>query len=251
MSAFGIGTIGAIAAGAGTLFQVGEGLYQNKKANDLEKKLKDPQYNIPDEFRQNVAIARQMAQLGLPQQQYNNQLNEIHANQASALATAQRSANPGSQISSITGQANTATNNLTAEDAAARATNQRYFLQENAQMGGQKLAQQQANVFDPYTQHYNEMQAYRGAGLQNMNNAFQDVGQLGAMAVKYGLDNSKNTQTMGQKLGQSPIELTAPTPIYDGGQINSATDFVRKVPGTPGTGINQFNYGAPWGWPNQ
>jgi hypothetical protein len=180
--------IGAGTALVGTAFSVEQGLSQKHKANQIEKNLKQPQYQIPDEFYQNRNISRQMAQLGLPSQQYNNQMNQINANQASSLATAQRSANPGAGIANITGQTNAATNNLNAEDSQARQSNQRYYMQANDQLGGQKLAQQQANVFDPYTQKYNEMQAYRGAGQQNINTAVQDLSQLGGYAMQYGLN---------------------------------------------------------------
>ena len=139
-----------------------------------------------------------MAQLGLPQAQQNNALNQINASQAAGLATAQRSANPGAAISNVTGQTNAALNNLSSEDSQARQNNQRYFIDQNTQLGGQKLQQQQANVFDPYTQHYNEMQAYRGAGQQNINSGIQDISQLGGYALQYGLGQGGTTPQQGK-----------------------------------------------------
>lgn len=179
--------IGAGVAVAGLGYSVYNSESQKAKANQIEKGLKQPQYEIPPEFYQNRNLARQMAQLGLPSAQYNNNLNQINASQAAGLATAQRSGNPGAGISSITGQTNTALNNLNAEDAQARNSNERYYIDQNSQVANQKLQQQQANVFDPYTQHYNEMQAYRGAGMQNENTAVQDASQLGGYALQYGL----------------------------------------------------------------
>lgn len=192
--------IGAAAAVVGTGFSIYQGLHQESEANKIKKNLKTPQYQIPDEFIQNKNIARQMAQLGLPQQQYNNQLNQINAGQAGAVAAASRSANPGAAISAIQGQTNAATNNLAAEDSQARQTNERYYLDQNAQLGGQKLAQQQANVFDPYTQKYNEAAALQGAGMQNVNTGVQDLSQLGGYALQYGLHqpSAGQTQTFGQ-----------------------------------------------------
>lgn len=179
--------LGAGAAILGTGFNIYNGIKQESKANSIEKNLKQPQYQIPPEFLENKRIAQQMAQLGLPSAQRNNELNQINSNQAAGLATASRSANPGGAVSNIVGQSNAATNNLNAEDAQARQSNERYYLQENAQLGGQKIAQQQANVFDPYTQHYNEAQAYRGAGMQNINSGIQDITKLGGLAIQYGL----------------------------------------------------------------
>lgn len=179
--------IGAGAAAVGTGFSIVEGLEQQHKANQIEKNLKQPNYSIPQEFIENRNIARQLATLGLPQAQYNNELNQINGTQATAIAAAQRSNNPAGALGNVVSGTNAATSNLNAEDAQARQSNERYYLQENAQLGGQKLAQQQANVFDPYTQHYNEAQAYRGAGMQNVNSGIQDISKLGGLAVQYGL----------------------------------------------------------------
>lgn len=186
--------IGAGAAVLGTGFKLYEGIKQDNEANQIKKNLKQPNYAIPDEFIQNRNIAKQLAQVGLPQQQYNNQFNQINSNTATGIAAAQRSNNP-SAIGGVISGANAAGANLNAEDAQARQNNQRVFMQANEQLGGQKIAQQQSNIFDPYTQKYNEMQADKGAGLQNLNSSFGDIGQLGGLAMQYGLGQQNTPQT--------------------------------------------------------
>lgn len=199
--------IGGSAALLGTGFKVYEGLKQDSQANQIQKGLRQPQYAIPQEFFQNREIAKQLAQIGLPSAAYNNNLNQINSNQATALDAAQRTANPAAAIGNIVSGTNTATSNLNAEDAQARQNNQRLYMQANDAIAGQKLAQQQANVFDPYTQKYNEMQAYRGAGLQNINSAIGDIGSLGALGVQYGLGNT-NPQWTNPTQGQPPLTAT-------------------------------------------
>lgn len=236
--------IGAGAAVLGTGFSIFNGLEQEHKANQIQKNLKQPQYQIPSEFYENRNIARQMAQLGLPQAQYNNQLNQINANQAGAVASASRSANPGAAISNITGQANAATNNLNAEDAQARETNQRFYVDENGQLGNQKLAQQQANVFDPYTQHYNEMQAYRGSGQQNVNTGLQDLSQLGGYALQYGLHPGYTTQpqTFAQQNGTQPLTASGSMTGYTPPPLTNTLAVGNKNPAqSPG-----FPYYTNW-----
>jgi len=164
-------TGGLIIAGVGLGYEAISGAVQEHKANELQKQLKTPVDQIPAEFYQNREIARQMAQIGLPSQQYNNSVNNINSNQAAALAAAQNSNNPAGVIQGVVGQTNRAKANLDAEDAQARENNQRYFIQENSQLGHRKDQQEQANVFDPYTRDFNLMQAYRGAGQQNLNTA--------------------------------------------------------------------------------
>lgn len=197
--------IGAGTALAGTAYSIYNSEKQKSKANAIEKNLKQPQYAIPPEFEQNRNIARQMAQVGLPQQQYNNQFNQINSNTATGIAAAQRSNNP-SAIGGVISGANSAGANLNAEDAQARQNNQRVFMQANEQLGGQKIAQQQANVFDPYTQKYNEMQAYRGAGQQNLNSAIGDISKLGGLAMQYGLGNQNTpSQFTNPQANQDPL----------------------------------------------
>lgn len=244
MSSLGLGI-----AGAGLVYGVVNSQIQQHKANQIQKNLKDPVYNIPPEFEENRNIARQMAQIGLPQQQYNNQLNNINQNQAAAISTLGRSANPGSSVASIVRQGDNATNSLNAEDAQARNNNQRYAIQENAALGNQELAKQQSDVFDKYTRDFNEMQAYKGASQQGLNSAIGGAQQLGMTALNASYNNPSSTQTMGQKLGNPTLSATIPQ------QQNTF-----QQPGIPsltpqyygqGWGVNlpqSKQYGLPYNW---
>ena len=196
-------TGGLIIAGAGLAYSAISGAIQEGKANELQKQLKTPVDQIPAEFYQNREIARQMAQIGLPSQQYNNSVNNINSNQAAALAAAQNSNNPAGVIQGVVGQTNRAKANLDAEDAQARENNQRYFIQENSQLGHRKDQQEQANVFDPYTRDFNLMQAYRGAGQQNLNTAAGQAGQLGLAYLNY-KKNNPETPTVQPGQGTLP-----------------------------------------------
>lgn len=177
--------IGAGIAGAGLLYGVGKDISNTNKANAIQKNLKTPVDVIPSEFYQNRDIARQMAQVGLPQQQYNNAENNIQQGQAAGISAASRSANPGANISAIVRQGDSAKNTLDAEDAQARQTNQRYFIQENAALGARKDQQEQTNVFDPYTRDFNQMQAYRGAANTTTDNLVNSGLTLGNSILKY------------------------------------------------------------------
>lgn len=234
MSSIGLGI-----AGAGLAYNVINGVVQNNKADNLQKSLKDPVYAIPQEFYENRAIARQMAQVGLPQQQYNNAVNGINQNNASAIAAASKTNNPGAAISSITRQSDNANAALTAEDAQARESNQRYFMQQNSALGNQELAKQQNDVYDKYTRDFNQMQAYRGAGQQNINNAITGASQLGMTYLNYN-NNNPAQQTFAQRDGTPTLAAGSPrtqVPItpYAPYQIPYA-----QQPGIPAP--DNFNY---------
>jgi|GEM_PF-3382808 len=187
---------GLVIAGAGLAYGAYKSERNSAKANAIQKNLKDPVYHIPGEFYQNREIARQMATLGLPQQQYNNAVNGINQNNAAGLATLSRSANPGSGVAAVTRQSDNAMNSLTAEDAQARQANERYFIGQNGQLGNQELAKQQSDVFDKYTRDFNQMQAYKGAAETGMNNTISGAGQLGMTALNYA-SNNPNTSPVG------------------------------------------------------
>lgn len=185
--------IGAGVAVAGLGYSVYNAESQKSKANKIEKGLKDPVYQIPAEFYQNREIARQMAQQGLPQEVINQQTNRINQTQGAAIDAISKGNNP-TGAAGIVRQSDAATGALAAEDAQARENNQRYFIQLNKDVAGQEIAKQQSDVFDKYTRNFNEMQALRGAGMQNENTAVQDATSLGMTGLQYATNN-KTTPT--------------------------------------------------------
>jgi hypothetical protein len=205
----------AVSAGVGAA-SLGVGIYksikQGHQASQIDKNNQRPTYDIPQEYKDNAAYAKQMAGVGLPQQQYNNQLNAINRNQAGGIFTLSRSANPGANLAALVRAGNDANGNLNAQDAAARQSNMRLFLGQNAALGQQRLAQQQYNKFDKYTEDYNKAAALRGASNQNLNNAVS-----GAAGMATGLASMENG-------GMGNSTVAAPSMSA----INNAADLGSK-----------------------
>lgn len=194
----------AIIAGAAIVgaSAIGKGIYgasQNAKASEIERNNIRPTMGVQDEYRQNVATADQMSRIGLPQQQYLNQLNAINRNQAGALTTLGRSANPSAGLSSIVRAGNDATNNLNAQDAAARNRNTLMLLQQRGILAGAKQNAWNYNYADKYSENLAKSQAYRGAAAQNIGGALTGLGQAGMSALSGGLfgGNAPASQTGG------------------------------------------------------
>lgn len=204
----------AVIAGGSLAYGIGKGISQNKQASNIEKNNVRPTYQIPKEYQDNVNMARQMAQIGLPQEQYNNQVNNINRNQAGGFQTLSRSANPGAGVASVVRAGNDATNNLNAQDAAARQNNQRFFIGQNGVLGQQGLAKQQYDKFDKYTEQFNKAAALRGAANQNIQNGIN-----GAASAAMGLATLENG-------GQNPSGYTS-------GQVNGTPDLPSAVSGSP------------------
>lgn len=249
-------TFVAISAGVGVA-SLGYSIYKSEKqssdANKIDKSNPRPNYTIPDEYKQNVLAAQNMARVGLPSQQYNDQLNAINRNQAGGLGALGKLDSGG--VAGVVRQSNDAHNHLNAQDAQARQANERYAIGENAQLGAQKLAQQQYNKFDNYTEQYNKSAALRGAANQNLQNGINGAAQTATNL--YGLNQMNGAnETMGQRLGTTPIDgsqlghagLLAPTNSYDGGRITSAQDYMRTKFGNPGMPNQPQYFGKNWNW---
>lgn len=223
----------AVSAGVGAA-SLGVGLYksikQNSEANGIDKNNPRPSYTIPDEYKQNVLAAQNMARVGLPSQQYNDQQNAINRNQAGGLGALSRTPNVGG-VASVVRQSNDANNHLNAQDAVARQNNERYAIGQNAQLGAQKLAQQQYNKFDKYTEDYNKAAALRGASNQNLQGAFNGAGQLATNLYGYGQMNSSQPQT----------STPQPTLAGTNASFNNYLNGQRQPSGFMGLGASAFS----------
>jgi hypothetical protein len=177
-------------AGAGIVSKGISSIVQSGKAKRLEKANPFVEENANPLFAKNAAIAENMARTGMPQQQYNNALNNINRNQAGVLTMFGRAGARRGGLASILRGSNDATLNLDAQDAATRANNQRFSIGQN-----QALAQEQNRVWnwnkrEKFLMLTAKSEASRGAANQNMMSAFNDASQLGAMVATGGMGGS-------------------------------------------------------------
>lgn len=161
-------------AGGTALLKLGTGIVQNSSANSIDKNNPFPNKPVQGEYGQNLRQSEQMAQVGMPAQQYNNQLNSIQRNEAGALSSFARTGG-GSEIASIVRQGNEATNKLNAEDAIARNRNMLNLLQQRQILAQQKDKAWDWNSQQKYLGLLAKSQAMKGAGYANINGAFNDL----------------------------------------------------------------------------
>lgn len=137
-----------------------------------------------------------MAQIGIPQQAYNNQVNAINQNQAGAVSALGNSANPGGGLAGIVRASNAASGNLNAQDALARNAGTRGVMQANNAIANQKLQSQQYNDFDKYSENFNRSQALKSASNADWQNVFNGAGALagGLAANNLGFGNAATQQ---------------------------------------------------------
>jgi len=213
------------------------GAFQMFKGNKLAKNNTRPTYEIPQEFKDNLAMAENMAQVGLPQQQYNTSLNNINRNQAGALGVLSRSANAGAGLAGLLRQTNSATMNLDAQDASARLNNQRFAMGQRGVLGQQQLAKQSWDKMQRYQENANAAAALKGAGMQNAFGALDGLAQLGILNATGQPQNNTSVATTDN--GLSPLTQAALS-VQQKGIPNRMTFGMQP----------QFNFGAQWGLPN-
>lgn len=170
-------------AGAGALIKGVTGLVQTLRARKLEKQNPFVTEQANSLLEQNAAQAKERSRSGLPQQQYRNAVNNIGKNQAGGVRALMRSANPGAGLASMIRAGNDASINLDIADANAVQGNQRFSMQQN-----QVLAQEQNRVWnwnkrERYMQKLAQSEAMKGAGMQNMMGAANDVVGMGMMGM--------------------------------------------------------------------
>lgn len=187
----GISAIPSLVKGIGGLLGIGKG---NRMARNNPR----PILQVNENIAKNAAMAEQMARTGLPQQQYNQALQNQQRNFNGVTTALGRSANSSAGLAGLLRASNDAALNLDVQDANARQNNQRFaFGQRSA------LANEQNRVID-----YNQVQKYRenaaaaaetiNAGRQNAFGGLSDLSQIGAAYLSNANGGSSSQQQPNQ-----------------------------------------------------
>lgn len=157
----------AIGLGSGLISGI-TGLIQRGKANKWLKNNPFPVEGIPREVLEGQGIANNMANTGLPSQQYNNAMKNIQRQQLTALSSAMDRRGALTALPYLTQQTNDAMANLDASDAEARMGNQRYAIGVNNQVANLKRDLYDKNIRNPYMMKRDEMMNQKAAGNINL-----------------------------------------------------------------------------------
>jgi len=166
------GPIGAgIGAGAGLLLGGAEYLWNKNKAKKDEKNR--PQYDIPKEVGQGLALANQQALQGLPEAQKQQYLTDMQRGLAYSLGQNQTRKGGLSNIAALNENQNQGYANLMAQDAGARMANQKQLYGQLQNVADYKGQQFQLSQLNPYYENMTRDQANRGALMQNISKGAQ------------------------------------------------------------------------------
>jgi hypothetical protein len=194
-----------VAIGAGVLKGVG-GILQSGKGRKMAKRAIDPGYKIPKGFAQNLAIAENLAQTGMPSEQYNKAQQDINRAGTAGVRAIGRSSNPSAGVASLFRGQTDAFNNLNVANANARRQNILSAMGYRRDFANQELAKQQYGQ-QRYFNTMNQANALKGAGMQNIFGGLTDIASAGATAYGYGkgYGNNPTTPTGGTSKYSKPI----------------------------------------------
>jgi len=160
-----------VVAGIG---QVGLGIGQIARARKMEYPELE-QYNIPDEYLENMSDAEVQALIGLPEAQKREFIENIQRTGATAMQQAGTRKGGLGLVSNIFQQQQDAWKSLLTADVSARQKNIAQLMGARREMGAQETFKQQRG-FDIVAEKRLERQQMLGAGFQNIG------GGLGTMA---------------------------------------------------------------------
>jgi len=167
--------------GVGSLVvSAGVGIYKGiKQKNEAKKQLAGLEgQEVPQALLENKQIASQLANQGLPSEQYAMaQKNIDRQNNLAIMRANSRRAGIG-LISKIQQNTNDAYGNLDARNAAMRVSNTGRLMNVNSQIGGIQNKKYQSD--------YDYAMSLKGAGNQNINNGIdQGIAAVGSGVAGY------------------------------------------------------------------
>lgn len=196
-------TLAAVAAVPQVLKGI-NGIFKNAKGKKLAKNNPFVEEGVNQNIVQNAAIANQMAQVGTPQAQYNNQQQAIDRNQAGALRLLGNGNMPNSSLQSTLRASNDATGNLNVQDAVNRQQNQRFAIGQNGILANEQNRVWDWNKRQRYLQNGRAAAELMRSGSQDMSQSLDNISSIGQMAMS-GDNRDSTPNTLSTTTGQNML----------------------------------------------
>lgn len=220
------------ALGVSALGSVLQGASQRRQARELEAQNQRPVYTPSPQLAENRALALQQSRVGLPEQVYNNQLNQIQQNFATGLRQIGLRGNTAVNANSLVSGINQSVQNLNALDAQARQQGTLNLMQANTALSNERrgIFQDQLNQYMFNAQNVASM---RRAGTQNI---FGGLGMLaqGAMMGTFNGNNNSTTQVARNTVNPNTLQ-----PMKTAG-VSGLSNQGFNIPTTIPTSLNPF-----------
>jgi hypothetical protein len=144
------------------------GAYQAFKGAKIAKEAERPEYEIPEEFMQNLNQAQQMALEGMPAAQKQQFFQQMQRATAAGMSNLQSRRSGVSGVAGVVQQQKDAALQLAADDAQERNRLQQGVMGARMDLAGQKQEAFDFNQYQPYMEQKQAGQGLIGAGIQNI-----------------------------------------------------------------------------------
>lgn len=161
-----------------------QGIGQRRRARELEAQNPRPVFTPSAELRTNQILAQQQRQGGLPDEVYNNNLNQIQQGLSTGLRSINQRGNASTNANVMLSTLNRALGNLNAQDAQARQVGTQSLMNANRAVADEERYAYQQDM-NAYQQTRQDIASTRRAGTQNLFGALGLLGQ-GSMAGVFG-----------------------------------------------------------------
>jgi len=200
---------GAALSGVSGLFGLVNGIGQllkSKRMNPVR-----PEYQIPEETRQQLALQQNLLNAEMPGEQQQRQ--DIYTNQANTLGSLARGASDQSQylagLGAVQGQTNSAFNNLGVQRAQNYYNNLSGLERAQQNMAAARDKAFELNQLDPYLMQMQQKYQLQNAGNQNIASGLGNLSMIGASLM--GQNNTQPSPTaITQSLPNIPAYYTPP-----------------------------------------
>ena len=176
-----------------SLFQGAVGLGQLIGGNRQLRNLKRPEYNIPGESFNQLALNQQAYADPYSVGELRAQ-NNIGLSGANAVAAARDSGNLSAMAPAIAAQQNAGYNTLQTQVEGDRERRRQALMQSLDMMAAQRDKAWQLNEYAPYADKYAEARQRIGAGQENIMGALGGLSSVGQLYAASRQDNSINPQ---------------------------------------------------------
>ena len=176
---------GIAQAGIGVAQSIG-GMIQAKKARTELEGMEQPFFKVQDELLQNRNLAASQAQIGVPQATKDYMTSETQRGLGSSIAAMNQSGGSPNNVTDLFQSYQRGIQQNSAMFAQQQVAGMDQFMQQNAEVAGQKTMKWAINEFQPFQNKVQMLQGRINQGNQNLSGGANAV--LGGLS-SYGTAN--------------------------------------------------------------
>ena len=225
-------TAGLVLTGVSAASKIISGISQKNAAKKLAASNVRPVFNVPDEFYQNKNLASSQATYGLsPESEAYYGKHADRGLSTGVDALLQTGAGPNT-LSDLYDHYSDGYDNLANQDSQLKAQHINNLINANKDLAGEKTQAWALNYYEPYKDKALLASQTKASGDQNIQSGLTSAASAlysyGSSKL-YNDDKTDRGETMGERLGNQPLEAaSSPAPSIPGATISNNNPFATQ-----------------------